>query len=307
MKKAGIVLGALLILFALAGILLETVFRENLPLQRMLSTLFPGSNQRLLEKADSLRREATPAALQESIKLYREILSRDAANPYRWCDLGLALLEAGQVDAARDCYRRAVEFGPNNIRTLWPAAEFYIRIRQQRAALGVLSHILEKSSADHRRVFETYLSPDFVFPDTLKYGIPSDAAVARAYLRYLIRNGDADQCEECWDYIRGNFYADDALAGDYAAFLFRAGKYSKSRDMWTDYLGERKGKYPEYNLIYNPGMERELGTSPFDWKLADKSYVRMSRVKEAAREGGWALRIVFNGSENPSFRHVAQS
>jgi tetratricopeptide (TPR) repeat protein len=305
-RKAGIILGGLLIVFALTGILLGTVFRDNLRLQRMLSPLFSGSNDRLLERAGSLREKGTPEDLRESIGLYREILSRDAANPYRWCDLGLALTEAGRVQEALDCYRRAVEVGPNNIRTLWLAAGFYIRVRKQRDALEVLSHILEKSSADRKRVFDAYLNSDFVFPDTLKYGIPSNEAVARAYLRYLIRNGDAVLCEECWNWIRGNSFADDALAGDYASFLFRAGDYRKSRDTWADYLGERRGDYLDYNYIYNPGMEREPGNSPFDWKLADTSCARMTRVKEGAREGYWALRIIFNGRENPSFRHVAQ-
>ena len=306
MRKAGIVLGGLLIVFALSGILLETVFRDNLRLQRMLSTLFSGSNDRLLERAGSLREKGTPGDLRESIELYREILSRDAANPYRWCDLGLALTEAGRDDEALDCYRRAVEVGPNNIRTLWLAAGFYLRVRQQRDALEVLSHILEKSSTDRERVFDAYLNSDFAFPDTLKYGIPSNEVPARAYLRYLIRNGDAVLCEECWNWVRGNSFADDALAGDYASFLFRAGDYLKARDTWADYLGERRGDYLDYNYIYNPGMEREPGSSPFDWKLADSSCARMTRVKEGAREGYWALRIVFNGRENPSFRHVAQ-
>ena len=307
MKKAGIILGGLLIVFALAGILLETCFRDNLKLQRMLPVLFPGAEERLLERADSLRRKGTTTALQESIELYREVLSRDAANPYRWCDLGRALLDAGKVDEARDCYLRAVEFGPNNIRTLWLAAEFHIRVRRQKDALAVLSHILDKSPADSNRVFETYQGSGFVFSDTLDYGIPSNETAARAYLRYLIINGDASRCEECWDWIRNRSFADDALAGDYAAFLFRAGEYLKARETWVDYLGERRGGYPEYNLVYNPGMELEFGTCPFDWKLADRSYVRMTREREGAREGRYALHLAFNGRENPSFRHTVQS
>ena len=69
-------------------------------------------------------------------------LRADSASPYRWCDLGEELLQAGKTDQARACFRRAVQLGPN-IPPIWMRAlNFYLQVDDIPAALACTAPVL---------------------------------------------------------------------------------------------------------------------------------------------------------------------
>ena len=239
MKKIGLIFGLILILCSITGILLETRFRNDLCIQRFGARYFNLSKHRTLDAADGLREKGTPESLQEAIVLYREALSRDSVNPFRWSDLGLALLDAGRIDEARRCYLRAVELGPNNIPTLISAMDFHIRAREPREALRNGLHILEKyPEAASDLIFPKYIESDFDFSDTLNYGIPRIKTIAQAYARYVIKNNDVARAEMCWNWMVYHSLADDKFAGVYLNFLIRAGAPEKAWRAWLWTISE---------------------------------------------------------------------
>jgi tetratricopeptide (TPR) repeat protein len=306
MKKTVLILCIILILCSVAGILLETRFAKDLRVQRLPARFLTLSDQQTLDAAHDLRDKATPESLREAIVLYREALSRDSENPYRWDDLGRALLDAGRIDEAQRCYRRAVELGPNDIQNLYRVMNFQISIGQPREALRQGSHILEKSPYEMDSVFQEYLQSNLKFPDTLTYGIPAEQPLAQAYMRYVIRDSDSAKVEMCWDWIISHAFADDKLAGEYLNFMIRIGRPEKARDSWSNYLGKSKGSYLQTNLLYNPGFESDPLPIPFDWKILKSGGAEATRDSEIRHDGKWSLHIAFDGKENPAYRHVNQ-
>jgi tetratricopeptide (TPR) repeat protein len=298
MKKIALVLSLILILCSVTAILLETRYRNDLRLQRLLARFSLLSDQRVLKAADELRDKAAPESLKQAIVLYREALSRDLENPYRWCDLGLALLDSKQIAEARRCYERAAALGPNNIQTLWRVAKFYEQINEPREVFRYASHMLDKDPSVWEDVF--FLYTPFDFAETLSYGIPQNRVVAQSFLRYLMGKSETAQAEQCWSWVTARSLAGDNLAGEYLSFLIRSGEPARARDAWFAYSGDR-------SLVYNPGFEAEPKPVPFDWNISKIDCAEVSRDPSVRHEGTWSLRIEFDGKENVSYQHVGQS
>jgi tetratricopeptide (TPR) repeat protein len=305
-KKTAFVLSLILIICSVTGVLLETAFRDDLRIQRLFARFFVLSDQRVLKRADALRKSADPESLKRAVELYREALSRDAANPYRWCDLGQALFESKKTEEARRCYERAIELGPNNVQTLSRVVDFYISVKQPREALRYASRILEKYPQASESVFWRYVESGFDFADTLSYGIPPDKAVAQDYMRYLIRYGDGSKAEQCWRWILEHSFAEATLAGDYSSFLIRRHEEGNAFESWAAWIGARSGTYLMSNFIYNAGFEDEPCRSPFDWNISGAPNAEASRDMTVRRSGNYSLRIEFDGKENLSYHGVSQ-
>ncbi len=303
MKRIALVLTLTLIVGSVTGILLEYGFPENIHLHRFFARYFPLSSRRILNHADALRQKGTPKDLEESISLYREALSRDPINPYRWCSLGRALLDSHRIDEARRCYERAAELGPNNIQTLSQIVDFYKNIGQPRDAMRYASRMLAKYPGAIEPIFFIYLRPPFEFSETLKYGIPADTTLAQAYMRYLFKNGVAVNVDQCWNWVVSQSHADHKLAGEYASYLIRIGNPAKARDTWISWLGSRELE----NLIFNGGFESDPLPSPFDWRISERQYAEVSRDAAVRQEGKFSLRISFDGKENPVYRQISQN
>ena len=101
-----VILGAVLALYASAGILSETVLADSAQAERVLCRCLLCTNARLVRSAREHLTGAQPEDLQGAIGTYRTVLQRDPHNPNRWSDLGEALLEAGRTEEARYCYQR---------------------------------------------------------------------------------------------------------------------------------------------------------------------------------------------------------
>jgi hypothetical protein len=297
MKKIALVLGLILILCSFGAILLETRYRNDIGLQRLFARFSIPADRRGLDAADDLRRRATPEALKQATVLYREALSRDPENPYRWCDLGMALLDCRQIPEARRCYERAALLGPNNIQTLLRVAKFYDEVNEPREFFRYGSRILEKNPEAAKDVFPLYSR--FDFRETLTCGLPQNRVVAESYLRYVMGNNETAKAEQCWSWLAARQLADDGLAGEYLSFLMRSSEPAKARETWVAYTGDD-------GLVYNPGFESEPKPSPFDWNISKLDCAEVSRDAAVRHGGKWSLRIEFDGRENVSYRHVAQ-
>jgi hypothetical protein len=180
--------------------------------------------------------------------------------------------------------------------------QFYMQAGEPQKALRYGSHILEIDHSAFEAVFYLYIKTGFDFQDTLKFGIPWDREVAQSYMSYVIRNGDVAKAEPCWDWVSAHLFADDKLAGEYLSFLIRARESAKAWNAWIEYIGGINTS----NLLYNGGFESKLKPSPFDWKISESAAAEVSRESTVIHDGKWALKITFNGRENPTYRNVSQ-
>src|SRR5207245_10945692 len=84
-----------------------------------------------------------PAA---ALRLFEVALAGDPASPYRWCDLGDALVVTGDLDRARFSFARALELGPNLPPVLLRVANFDLGVEERQKALASAARILRVTS-----------------------------------------------------------------------------------------------------------------------------------------------------------------
>src|SRR5260370_25105186 len=82
--------------------------------------------------------EYLQASIQQAPKTvpgFAEILRRDPASSYRWCDLAEAMVESGQLETARYCMGPAIAFAPHSAAILLRAANFFFLINDMPKAI----------------------------------------------------------------------------------------------------------------------------------------------------------------------------
>src|SRR2546422_10361956 len=108
MKAIAVVVGTVLALFPNIRNLADLLYRLDPDLERSVCRNLACSEELLLASAERLAggsREDAAVALEN----LEEALRRNVASPYRWSDVGQALLSAGRIEEARYCFIRAVE------------------------------------------------------------------------------------------------------------------------------------------------------------------------------------------------------
>lgn len=231
------------------------------PLRILLgATLVVCSSVGLLSEWTARRQPAAPGSEA------RTALQRSPHDPYRWADLGEALLEAGRKEQARYCYERVEALAPRVPPFLLRAANFHFLIGDPRRALPITARILGMIPDYDAVIFSQYtrLAEN---ADVLRFGLPEDPRAARSWLRFVMQAGRLKDARQSWDWLAGRGFADDAVAGEYARFLIQQGLPEAASLAWARPVG------------------------PFDWSLARSAGV------EIARKGD-SLRIRFAGTEN---------
>jgi hypothetical protein len=246
------------------------------------------------------------AALKLRIEFSREALKRDPASPLRWCDLGFALLDSGAKGQAGTCFEQALKFGPSAVTSLSYAAQFYRRIHEPRNALRCTARILALTQSSKDEILAAYAYGGDDLMDTLNYGLPRDASVARAYFQYLLRTGKQETVRQAWDWMSGRSYPDNELANQYTDFLVQNLDYDRAVSVRLSSLGGKRGDYLISNFLYNGGFESEPSGSIFDWRISRTAGVDAAFGSGIAHSGRRSLRIDFGGEANVNYRHARQ-
>jgi tetratricopeptide (TPR) repeat protein len=85
----------------------------------------------------------------------REALRRESASPYRWCDLGEAVLEDGQKEP-RYCFQQAEKLAPN-LPPIWMrAAFFHFQMEETDAAIQCSARVLKTAPDYDQMIFNYY-------------------------------------------------------------------------------------------------------------------------------------------------------
>ena len=179
--KSAVVLAGVLVVYAGGRILLETAFRGNLEAERQFCRIgICDTDAVLVAQAQELTGRSpatTVAALTEALK-------RDPAAPYRWCDLGDAMVKAGRMNEATTCFSNAVALGPNIPPSLLRVAFFYEDVGERQRALTLTSQVQDQTETFDSTIFDWYRARKIRRPTSL----PTDGRVAVGARRRNISN-----------------------------------------------------------------------------------------------------------------------
>jgi hypothetical protein len=242
----------------------------------------------------------------ERPELLPQALKRNPASPFRWCELGAALLDHGYADDARTCFERALVLGPNLVSNLSLVSRFYDRIGERAESLKCSARILHLAPSYAQGILESYTSSSYRLTDTLNYGLPPDPAVGRAYFRILLRGNEPDTIRQAWTWLSQRNIPDRELTGLYIDYLVKNQDYGLARELRLAGLGEKHGNYLSTEFVYNGGFEDEPSGSIFDWRISRAQGAEAARDSDTAHSGKYSLRIEFPGDTNIAYRHVAQ-
>jgi O-antigen ligase len=294
LRRFGVGLACVLIVYAPASILLETRFQGDAKAEALFCQF---------GVCDS--GSAAQAHTQEA---FLEVVRRGPAAPHRWCDLGESMLKSGNEKQARYCFSKALEMGPNIPPVLMRAARFYRSLHEDRRALEQTARVLEKSPLDDSLVFDSYTAEKIPLTEVLCNGLPAGPRAVQAYLRYVMGLGRVEDAATVWAWALSHQDSDNPLARDYVNFLLNNHKYEEGAQTWALHLGDRRNGYLESNWLLNGDFESKPSGLALDWRIENLNDVVIATLDSSVTHtGARSLRIDFTGKENVDYSGATQT
>ena len=316
MTRLQLILAGLLLVYSLAAIIAETTTAGNLSANLANCRLLPCSRElpELARGALWKHGENDDAVV---LAAFREALDRDAASPFRWCDLGEAYMRMGREREARRCFEQAVKRGSFSPRILLRAANFYFGAGETRIALGLSARCLAGTRDYDASVFRQYERLRVPLDEILERGLPPQPEATRSWFLFLMRPGagpdNDDALEASWQSMVERGFTDDDLLSRYVSVLLRRKRYKEAVGVQAPFYDRDTAQRhsesvaaPATNLLFNAGFERSPSGSPLDWRIRPVEGVEVTRELHEAAQGRTALRIDFRKAGNPDYHHVSQ-
>jgi tetratricopeptide (TPR) repeat protein len=298
--------GAILAAYSLAGSLSEALWQNNEQVNRVLCDFLLCNNAPLVWRARDQLTGGKEENIQQAISTFRTVLQRDPQDPYRWADLGDALLEAGQKEDARYCFDQVLVLASHSAPFLLRVADFHFQIGENQLALPITTRILTLIPDYDSSIFDEYIRFVGRTEDVLAFGLPEDPRAAKSWLQFLMQAGRLGDTQRTWDWVVDHGYADNALAGEYVEFLVRERHPDVAASAWAQYMGPRADDYDKSTYLFNGDFESDPAQSPFDWDVARTEGAEVTRDCTTATSGKCSLRITFAGTQNLGFAAASQ-
>lgn len=307
LRGVQLLFAVLLIFFAVARLLLLTVWRDNPQMELFLCRhLLICDTDRLRERAQTKLEEGEAEKVASAIRDLQEAVRRDPASAYRWCELAEALLEAEQPQQAHLAMSRAVELAPKTPPILLRNFNLLVRLEKTREALPVASRILALVPDYDGYLFGSFARWGMPISDVLELGLPQDPRAVHAYARFLARSQDANRLDPLWAWMSTRFPPDRKLVYSYLEFLIKERRFDDAKQATVSHLGRRREDVSGANLIYNAEFSSDLEGNPLDWQIREVSGAQVRFVR-GGDNSGRVLLIEFDGKENVNFAHVSQT
>lgn len=193
------------------------------------------------------------------------LVNEDPSNPFVWCTYGEFFASHGQLGKAQTAFERAVTLGPGMAPVLMRAANFDFAHGRTEHGLQMAKRILILTSEFDEVLFSYFLHSHVAAGELLAKAIPNDARPARAWLEWAAANGLQGDLPAIWTWMILNHLLDPKTTTDVAQTLWQFRAIELAQQLWIDWLGARRGDYPDRQLLWNPDFNNELSGSPFDW------------------------------------------
>ena len=244
---------------------------------------------------------------RRAAEIYRSLVRRDPANPYRWCDLAEALQAVGGLDEAGKAFRQARILGPAIPPVLIRAANFYFSTQDTAAATEAYAKVLALTHEYDPIIFLTLRRLGLQVGDVIARVLPKDPESAKNYFVSVMNTGDIAGGAMVWGWLIENGLSSEKLAEQYVDFLLRHDKGQTATAAWGEYVGKRRGDYLEPNLIYNGRFGSDPSGSRLDWHIEAVDGAETEIVTQDQPRNGRILEIRFGGQTNVNYHHVWQA
>jgi hypothetical protein len=271
--------------------------------------LYACDDELLVRRGHEQLYNGTPGGSVIASNVFQDVLARDPASAYRWCNLGEALKAVGQSEIAESCFLRAYELAPQSAQILLNIGDFYHGSHQDRQALPYFGMILRSvaSPSYDRSVFSYFAEMNLDFGEILRDGgLSKDRRVAQAYFRELLGSESVAEIRGAWSWLSSHSFSDERLAGEYVEFLQRQSFYEGAAEAWADAMRAQAPAYLISEFLFNGGFESEPSGTFFDWRVSPTPHVAVTRDSQVASSGKCSLRVRFDGQENVDYRGLSQ-
>ena len=155
-------------------------------------------------------------------------------------------------------------------------------------------------------MFALYSQMDLPLDHLLSQGLPRTPQAANAFLRFWVNQGRLEEAEATWRWINQNSLTSLQSAGSYVALLAKDGQWGVAMQSWSNYTAHLDGSYDRTNWVYNGSFEMQPVDCPFDWRLAPRDEVDVTRDTEQAYKGNASLRLRYTGTPKKSDAQASQ-
>jgi hypothetical protein len=252
-----------------------------------------------------VRLESSFPSAPDPLKLdrLRRAVRLAPSDPYPWSDLAEAYASSHQVANARLCLQTAAGLGSRVNPVLLRCAAIHARMGEYPAALPYLKSVLETDPSSYSSIFDFYRRHHLLNASNLDAGVPPLAGPAHTYFLYNIEHSDI--VEATWHWLSSHSLVTDTIANEYVQFLLKHDRFVEARSIWT-------ARFPltadnAHNVLFDSDFESPPHDWIFNWTIAPCPRVEVSRDSTYAHSGRYSLRIHFDGRENVSFSHIAQT
>jgi len=247
------------------------------------------------------------ASQAKAVAIYRRLVRRDAANPYRWCDLGEALQTGGEMAQAVEAFDRALILGPSIPPVLVRAGNFYFAKGDAELAAKSYSRVLALTHEYDAIIFLMLRRMGMGAEAVTAKVLPPESQTGANYLDVVKRSGDLEEAAAVWGWLSKHGLVTDPIAAGYVDFLLQKGKGQAAAHAWAVYAGKRRGDFPEQNAVYNSRFVNEPSGSPMDWHIETVEGATSRLVAERTGAQERMLEIGFGGEINIAYHHVWQT
>ena len=249
----------------------------------------------------------TTERLENSVKLYENVV-RLAPFDFRWwIELGRAYEDAEKYEQAENALRRAAELAPNYVYPHWQLGNFYLRRDRADEAFTELKKATSANITYRDQVYSIawdYYDKDTARVEEIAGNSPENKVSLVKF--YAVKERAADSLR-IWNSLSE---AEKSLDPGYAKVVAQA-LYEKRFYRSAVEFARQTGIDPEAKAetVTNGGFEKPIGDARetyFGWKiyLAEKLEIKTDATQK--KEGARSLRVVFSGFSGTNFNHILQ-
>jgi tetratricopeptide (TPR) repeat protein len=240
----------------------------------------------------------------------RRAVTIDPRSANYWMALAGAYESAGQIQQARDAYHTALQDYPASAEAHWRFGSFLLRQDETKQAYAEIHFALQSDSRliplAISRVWPATHDADALLNDVLPNSEESQREALEAFSadrqiepalavwKHMVRSGETIP-------INTVFPLEDILLG--------ARRIEDARDVWRQALiasGQPEEANTGSSIIFNGGFEYDASGGGLDWRLVPNPGVNYDYDTANPHSGKRALRLTFDGEQNPDLQIVSQ-
>lgn len=261
-------------------------------------------------KASIEKNVFTPEKIENSVKLYENVV-RLSPNDFRWwIELGRAREQAEKYPEAEAAFKKAVELAPAYTFPHWQLGNFYLRQNRGDEAFVELRLAAEKNALYREQVFAT--AWDFFDKDIAKIeSLANDSLDSKTSLvKFYVQKARAEDALRIWNTISvEDKKLNSGITKDIAQVIYEKRFYRSAVEFARQLQIDPEAKA---EAITNGSFEKLLAVPSetyFGWKATsspvDKIEIKSDPTQK--KDGTRGLRLLFTGYTKPNFYNLWQT